>query len=761
MEKLKEWKPVLTAATIYLLTGALWIFFSDKLVEVLFPPEKWQTIQTYKGWIFIFFSSLLIFILTKRDFSNIQKAHNQLSKLYQYQISFFNDFPELLWRFDVNNSLCYLSNGWENFTGYKKTDLFGEGWLKYVHPDDLFGIQSVINEAVKDRKRISIQYRIKIKNSEYKWIKSSGKPYVDFNGVYAGYTGISIDLTNEVINQNKYINISRLYALLSKTNQAIVNNNDEKQLFTSICEIGYRYGGFKITWIGVLNGKQFKAVSINGENSAIYNQLDVINLEADANKLLFNTLLKGEIYVCNKSETCIFNNEILKNLSSIGVESFAAIPIIKNSVLFGLLMIFTKESRFFDENEVELLQEVAVSLKFAVEKIENEKNRLIAENNLKLSEIKFRELVENMTEVFLLNTYDTQQHVYVSPSFEKLFELPVDVMYNNPKEVLKHVCPEYRSEIEEKFTDLRKAGNYQATFKIKTPSGVVKWIKAKSTIIKEENNIPYRIATIITDITETKLAELKILQSRDLLSEAQRLGQIGSWEWEIATDKVQVSNELYFIFGVLPDEFSPRIASIYNAIYSTDRAAFIFKINTAIDTKESFSINVRVLKKNGEIKYLLCKGRPIEGESGKTEKMLGFVQDISDKVLADKKIHDTLSSSEAILKNSPLIIFDLDKDKKVKTIWNETAERVYGYTADEMLGNKFSLVPMEDYEIFESFFNDVLSGQKYVDFETAFVNAEKQKIYLKITALPLVDRNNNIDRIIVFAEDTKRTKTLL
>ena len=158
---------------------------------------------------------------------------------------------------------------------------------------------------------------------------------------------------------------------------------------------------------------------------------------------------------------------------------------------------------------------------------------------------------------------------------------------------------------------------------------------------------------------------------------------------------------------------------------------------------------------------MLCKGRPIEGESGKTEKMLGFVQDVSDKVLADKKIHDTLSYSEAILKNSPLIIFDLDKDKKVKTIWNETAEIVYGYTADEMFGNKFSLVPMEDYDTFESFFNDVLSGQKYVDFETAFVNAEIQKIYLKITTLPLVDRNNNIDRIIVFAEDTKRTKTLL
>lgn len=761
MEKLKDWKPVLKAAIIYLLTGALWIFFSDKLVEVFFPPEKWQTIQTYKGWAFIFFSSLLIFILTKRDFSNIQKAHNQLSKLYQYQISFFNDFPELLWRFDVNNSLCHLSNGWETFTGYKNKDLLGDGWLKYVHNDDLFRIQTIINESVKSRKKISIQYRIKTKNSEYKWVKSSGKPYVDLQGVYAGYTGISVDLTNEVVNQNKYVNLSRLYAILSKVNQAIINNNDEIKLLESICEIGYRYGGFKITWIGLLNGKQFEALSINGENSAIYNQLNLINLEADANKLLFNTLLKGEIYLCNKSETCIFNNEILKNLQNIGVESLAAIPILKNSILFGIFIIFTKESHIFDESEVELLQEVAVSLKFAVEKIENEKSKLIAENNLKVSETKFRELVESMTEVFLLNSYETQKNVYVSPSFEKLFELPVNLMYNNPKEVLNYVCPEHRSAILEKFADLKNAGMYQSVFKIKTPSGMVKWLKTNSTLIKDENNNPYRIATIITDVTETKLAELKILQSRDLLSEAQRLGQIGSWEWEIPTDKVQVSDELYFIFGVLPNEFAPRIASVYNIIHSADRAAFIFKINSAIETKESFSINVRVVKKNGEIKYLLCKGRPIEDENGKTEKILGFVQDVSDKVMADRKIHDSLAASEAILNNSPLIIFDLDKDKKVKTIWNESAERVFGYSATEMLGNKFSLVPMEDYDIFESFFNDLFAGQKYVDFETAFVNFEKEKIYLKITALPLVDRNNNIDRIIVFAEDTRRNKTLL
>jgi two-component system cell cycle sensor histidine kinase/response regulator CckA len=131
-----------------------------------------------------------------------------------------------------------------------------------------------------------------------------------------------------------------------------------------------------------------------------------------------------------------------------------------------------------------------------------------AESELKESEERFRQLAENIQEVFWLSDLHATQTFYISPSYEHVWGRTCQSMYQDPKSFLEAIHPEDRPRVLAAVQNMTQ-GIHQE-YRIIQPGGAIRWILARGFPIADKDGKAYRIAGIATDITDRKLAELEI-----------------------------------------------------------------------------------------------------------------------------------------------------------------------------------------------------------------------------------------------------------
>ena len=136
-----------------------------------------------------------------------------------------------------------------------------------------------------------------------------------------------------------------------------------------------------------------------------------------------------------------------------------------------------------------------------------------AENELRQSEEKFRQLAENIREVFFILS-PTGEIIYISPSYEEIWGRSCKSLYENPKSWLESVHPEEKQYITEMLiAQINQGISFDETYRIVRSNGEIRWVRARSFPIQGETAITYRFVGIAEDITDRVLAEEKIRQS--------------------------------------------------------------------------------------------------------------------------------------------------------------------------------------------------------------------------------------------------------
>ncbi|TNE85134.1 MAG: PAS domain-containing hybrid sensor histidine kinase/response regulator [Deltaproteobacteria bacterium] len=122
-----------------------------------------------------------------------------------------------------------------------------------------------------------------------------------------------------------------------------------------------------------------------------------------------------------------------------------------------------------------------------------------------------------------------------------------------------------------------------------------------------------------------------------------------------------------------------------------------------------------------------------------------------------------LTSQEAILtaliNAAPVAILTLDLEMNV-TMWNPAAERIFGWSADEVLGRPYPLVPAEEWERFEGFFRTVVSGQGFTGVESVRTRKNGDLVHIAISTAPLHDVNGVVSGAMAILEDISERKQL-
>jgi PAS domain S-box-containing protein len=143
---------------------------------------------------------------------------------------------------------------------------------------------------------------------------------------------------------------------------------------------------------------------------------------------------------------------------------------------------------------------------------------------LRESELRFRQLVEHLQEVFWIRSGDGAEIYYVSPAFEKLWQAPTADLYRNPRIWLDSIHPDDRRIVEPVFPVENLAQpNYNVEYRIIRPDGSIRWIHDRGFPVRDATGRIVRVAGLAEDVTEAKLA---LDRERQLINDVVHMGRL-------------------------------------------------------------------------------------------------------------------------------------------------------------------------------------------------------------------------------------------
>jgi len=261
-----------------------------------------------------------------------------------------------------------------------------------------------------------------------------------------------------------------------------------------------------------------------------------------------------------------------------------------------------------------------------------------AEEALRASEERFRRVVENAPDAIFVQTQGCFR--YLNPPAVRLFGAASDSeLLNQP--VLRTVHPDARAAVAEGIRLAEELGvtSHTWTEKVLRLDGTVLDVEGSAVPFTYEGQKGALV--FARDISDRKRAEEELRAKEDLLSESQRIAQLGSWEFTVqpGASGMTWTPETYRLFDVSPDTFVPSFETLLSLIHPDDRAAMDGWMKACLAGSEPPDLEFRVNLRDGGVRYINGRGRvALRDAEHETIRMVGIAQDVTERKRAEEKL---------------------------------------------------------------------------------------------------------------------------
>jgi PAS domain S-box-containing protein len=155
---------------------------------------------------------------------------------------------------------------------------------------------------------------------------------------------------------------------------------------------------------------------------------------------------------------------------------------------------------------------------------------------------------------------------------------------------------------------------------------------------------------------------MRPLGSEARLSEAQRIAHVGSWEWDVASDRVTWTDEMYRIYGIQPADFDHRYEGFLQRVLPEDREHTQSVVLEAYRANKPFIYDHRIKRPDGSVRMLHTVGEAFADSDGKVARLAGACWDITDRWCANREREHSLSVLRATLESTAdgLLVVDCE-----------------------------------------------------------------------------------------------------
>ena len=183
----------------------------------------------------------------------------------------------------------------------------------------------------------------------------------------------------------------------------------------------------------------------------------------------------------------------------------------------------------------------------------------------------------------------------------------------------------------------RGPDTYEVEYRLRHKAGHYVPVLSRGFVIRDPAGRPIRMAGTNTDLTERHRAERVRREGERHLAAAQAIAHLGSWSWDLDSNKNNWSDENFAIFGYAPQAIQPTYDVFAAALHPEDRDRVLEAAAAAIVNKSSYSVECRIVRPGGEIRHVHCRGEVQLDPAGRPVGMAGTVQDITERKAAEAK----------------------------------------------------------------------------------------------------------------------------
>jgi len=284
----------------------------------------------------------------------------------------------------------------------------------------------------------------------------------------------------------------------------------------------------------------------------------------------------------------------------------------------------------------------------------------------------------------------------------------------------------------------------------------------------------------LSTLSEERSAVMQELaDSRTCLAKAQRIAHLGNWNWNIQTGELSWSTEIYRIFGLSPQAFDATYEAFLTAVHPDDREAVAEAVTRAVHDKEPYAIEHRVLRPDGEVRYVSEQGEVVYSATGEPITMSGAVLDITERKRHEEKIQTLDAALEQTdpLKTAKQLIAS---EARYRTITDTTSEgywlidgeaailevnralcQMLGYRQDEMIGRSvYDFIAAQDQDIFtRQFATKATEHQR--SYRIGLTAKDQRRVVATFNATTLDETHNGNLLSFAFIHDVTEQRRLL
>ncbi len=252
------------------------------------------------------------------------------------------------------------------------------------------------------------------------------------------------------------------------------------------------------------------------------------------------------------------------------------------------------------------------------------------------------------------------------------------------------------------------------------------------------------------EVTDKVLTRNSLAENAERLRLAQTAAQIGTWEWDPVRDFRSLSPELHRLFDMEADD-SKHANKWAERVYPADWNKVVGCMEEGHRSGE-MDFEYRYLHPQLGLRWFYCKGRRFRNET----RMFGIVQDIT----ARKEAEEAQRRLAVIIKCSDDAIISKDLDGIV-TSWNPAAEKLFGYSGEEMIGRTITtIIPPELQQDERTILETIGRGKTIEHFETVRQTKSGERIHVSVTVSPIRDEAGAVIGAAKIARDiTQQKKT--
>ncbi|MDF2456997.1 MAG: hypothetical protein K0R51_2990 [Cytophagaceae bacterium] len=469
---------------------------------------------------------------------------------------------------------------------------------------------------------------------------------------------------------------------------------------------------------------------------------------------------KNREYIKTAAKDFIENNITSLEREEVVAEDISIFSLIRRKVLRHFLTFYTTDLIIVTEvmEEVDRFTAESDAASFhAFIEVQKEKmkrmNKKLAQKNEDLLE------AQELTDMGNFLWDIKKGSAKYTPGISHIFELQASESISS---FLKSVHEDDRSSLQAAVTEARvNNGFYECEYRYKRNHKEKRiWSRGQVTFEKDQ---PVSVKGTVMDITHKYQMLEQLRESEQLNKQAQAITHIGNWTWDVATEQITWSDELYRIYDLNPQSEKITFDRWLSYIHPEDRERRVNEIKKSLQTLVASDYTIRIITGSGKLKILKGKGE-VRADKGKKQiRLIGTCQDVTQ----EHNLHAELKEKEEYLNhlitNAPDAVIVVDKNSTI-TLWNPKTEEIFGWSAKEVMGKDLNeiLIPPQFRESYTKelnrFLETGLSNVLNRTMEIRMLNKQQEEFDVSLTISQSMQQGKLL--FIAFLRDITKQKQI-